>query len=63
MPCLLGGMSEKDFIKTGNQPGYPTALIHSESHFVGHQQSKGNKYQVEVNFKVGLEYNFSGNCF
>lgn len=52
MPGLLGGISDKDSKGAGRQPGYPTTPLHSGSRFVGHQQSKGNKYVVEVVFKV-----------
>ena len=52
MPGLLGGTSDKDSKGAGRQPGYPTTPLHSGSRFVGHQQSKGNKYVVEVVFKV-----------
>lgn len=54
MPGLLGGTSEVDSRGAECQPGYPTTPLHSGSRFVGHQQSKGNKYQVEVVFKVSL---------
>ena len=36
----------------GTQPGCPLTPLHSGSVFRGHQQSKGNKYQVEVVFQV-----------
>lgn len=38
----------------GKQPGCPLTPLHSGSVFRGHQQSKGNKYQVEVMFQVSL---------
>lgn len=52
MPGLLGGTSDVESRGAECQPGYPTTPLHSGSRFVGHQQSKGNKYQVEVVFKV-----------
>ena len=52
MPGLLGGRSDVESRGAECQPGYPTTPLHSGSRFVGHQQSKGNKYQVEVVFKV-----------
>ena len=52
MPGLLGEISSIDVKGTGRHPGYPTTPLHSGSRFVGHQQSKGSKYQVEVVFKV-----------
>lgn len=52
MPGLLGGVSDVGSKGAGCQPGYPTTPLHSGSRFVGHQQSKGNKYHVEVVFKV-----------
>ena len=52
MPGLVGGVSDRDYKGAGYQPGYPTTPLHSGSRFIGHQQSKGNKYQVEVVFKV-----------
>lgn len=36
----------------GKQLGFPTSPFYSGSHFRGHQQSKGNKYQVEVILQV-----------
>lgn len=38
----------------GKQIGFPTSPLYSGSHFRGHQQSKGNKYNVEVILQVGL---------
>lgn len=52
MPGLLGGTLEVDSSGAECQRGYPTTPLHSGSRFVGHQQSKGNKYQVEVIVKV-----------
>ncbi len=37
----------------GSQPGFPATPLHSGSTFTGFQQSKGNKYHVEVIFQVG----------
>ena len=55
MPGLLvlgerGGAAEG----VGTHPGCPLTPLHSGSRFKGHQQSKGNKYQVEVVFKVSV---------
>ena len=36
----------------GKQLGYPFTPFHSGSKFRGYQQSKGNKYNVEVIFQV-----------
>ncbi len=36
----------------GRQLGYPVTSLHSGSRFKGYQQSKGNKYHVEVIFQV-----------
>ena len=51
MPGLLvlGDAPEEG---VGKQAGFPLVPLHSGSRFAGHQQSKGNKYQVEVVFKV-----------
>lgn len=40
----------------GTHPGCPLTPLHSGSKFKGHQQSKGNKYQVEVVFQVCPAY-------
>ena len=56
MPGLLGGKPVINCKGTGSLPGYPTTPLHSGSRYVGHQQSKGNKYQVEVLFKVKYGY-------
>lgn len=40
----------------GSQSGYPVTPLHSGSRFTGYQQSKGNKYHVEVEFKVYYSY-------
>ena len=54
MPGLLA--LEKRGVEegVGKQPGCPLTPLHSGSRFKGHQQSKGNQYQVEVVFKVRL---------
>ena len=36
----------------GRQVGFPTSPFYSGSQFRGYQQSKGNKYQVEVILQV-----------
>ncbi len=56
MPGLLGFRTplsaEAALEGVGAQSGYPVTALHSGSKFTGHQQSKGNKYEVEVEFKV-----------
>ena len=52
MPGLLAMGDSPEEEGVGKQPGFPTIPLHSGSRFAGHQQSKGNKYQVEVIFKV-----------
>ncbi len=54
MPGILGGTGDPvtSCDGAGPQSGFPTTALHSGSRFTGHQQSKGNKYHVEVNFKV-----------
>lgn len=54
MPGLLGSGSNSQSLAegVGSQSGYPVTPLHSGSRFTGHQQSKGNKYDVEVEFKV-----------
>lgn len=54
MPGLLvsGGKAGSLAEGVGTQSGYPVSPLHSGSRFTGHQQSKGNKYHVEVEFKV-----------
>ena len=56
MPGLLGfetTLSTSAALEgVGTQSGYPVSALHSGSRFTGHQQSKGNKYAVEVEFKV-----------
>ena len=58
MPGLLGGGSAERSSclaeGVGVQSGYPVTPLHSGSRFTGHQQSKGSKYHVEVEFKVRL---------
>ena len=56
MPGLLvsGGKEGSLAEGVGAQSGYPVSPLHSGSRFTGHQQSKGNKYRVEVEFKVWL---------
>ena len=51
MPGLLG-MSGGVVAGAGAQPGFPRTSLHSGARFTGFQQSKGNKYQVEVDLKV-----------
>jgi hypothetical protein len=63
MPGLLGGRSDVESRGAECQPGYPTTPLHSGSRFVGHQQSKGNKYQVEVVFKVSTTYYTGHTCY
>ena len=43
----------------GRQIGYPVTPLHSGSRFKGYQQSKGNKYQVEVILQVRLTRAFA----
>ena len=43
----------------GRQMGYPVTPLHSGSRFKGYQQSKGNKYQVEVILQVCLTRAFA----
>ncbi len=54
MPGLLNGVVDPVTSCEGAEPqsGYPVSALHSGSRFTGHQQSKGNKYHVEVSFKV-----------
>jgi len=52
MPGLLQGSGTQPEEGAGPQPGYPPTPLHSGSRFTGFQQSKGNRYQVEVIFKV-----------
>lgn len=52
MPGLLAFGKTGGEEGVGKQPGCPLTPLHSGSQFKGHQQSKGNKYQVEVVFKV-----------
>ena len=56
MPGLLGfgtPLSASAALEgVGVQSGYPVTALHTGSRFTGHQQSKGNKYEVEVEFKV-----------
>lgn len=58
MPGLLGSAAKPSSLAkgVGTQSGYPVTPLHSGSRFTGHQQSKGNKYHVEVEFKVGTRY-------
>ena len=51
MPGLLA-LGDAPEEGVGRQAGFPLVPLHSGSRFAGHQQSKGNKYQVEVVFKV-----------
>lgn len=55
MPGLLasGGLPAVEGV--GSQPGFPVTPLHSGATFTGFQQSKGNKYHVEVIFQVGRE--------
>lgn len=62
MPGLLGSSPDPTAAGVGTQPGYPLTPLHSGSKFTGHQQSKGNKYQVEVNFKVRWCYKLLPVC-
>lgn len=50
MPGLLAA-SSRATEGVGSHPGFPPTPLHSGSRFTGHQQSKGNKYQVEVIFQ------------
>ena len=52
MPGLLALGESRVEEGVGKQSGFPVTPLHSGSRFAGHQQSKGNKYQVEVIFKV-----------
>lgn len=54
MPGLLGSSAAPPSLAVGvgSQSGYPVSPLHSGSRFTGYQQSKGNKYHVEVEFKV-----------
>ena len=54
MPGLLGfGTACSSLAEgVGTQSGYPVSPLHSGTRFTGFQQSKGNKYHVEVEFKV-----------
>ena len=52
MPGLLSLGETGGGEGVGTHPGCPLTALHSGSRFKGHQQSKGNKYQVEVVFKV-----------
>ena len=52
MPGLLALGKTEGEEGVGTHPGCPLTPLHSGSQFKGHQQSKGNKYQVEVVFKV-----------
>ena len=52
MPGLLAQGETGGWEGVGTHPGCPLTPLHSGSRFKGHQQSKGNKYQVEVVFKV-----------
>ena len=52
MPGLLQGLGSPMEEGVGPQPGFPPTSLHSGSRFTGFQQSKGNRYQVEVIFKV-----------
>lgn len=52
MPGLLALGKTGGEEGVGTHPGCPLTPLHSGSQFKGHQQSKGNKYQVEVVFKV-----------
>ncbi len=45
------------------QPGVSRSLLYNGSRFVGHQQSKGNKYDVEVILQVSRECAFVGDKF
>lgn len=56
MPGLLGAGPAPSSLAEGigAQSGYPATPLHSGSRFVGYQQSKGNKYHVEVEFKVHI---------
>ena len=54
MPGLLALGESGAEEGVGRQPGFPLTPLHSGSRFAGHQQSKGNKYQVEVIFKVSV---------
>ena len=40
------------------QPGVSRSLLYNGSRFIGHQQSKGNKYDVEVILQVSLTEGF-----
>ena len=61
MPGLLGSRSAPPSMAEGigAQSGYPVSPLHSGSRFTGYQQSKGNKYHVEVEFKVCVTVNVS----
>ncbi|XP_064406291.1 glucose-induced degradation protein 4 homolog [Halichondria panicea] len=63
MPGILGGTGDPvtSCDGAGPQSGFPTTALHSGSRFTGHQQSKGNKYHVEVNFKH-VDYKNSTVC-
>ncbi len=54
MPGLLGSSATPFSLAegVGSQSGYPVTPLHSGCLFTGYQQSKGNKYHVEVEFKV-----------
>lgn len=41
-------------IGVGKQLGYPSTSFQSGSCFKGYQQSKGNKYHVDVIIQVGV---------
>lgn len=51
MPGVLG-VPPSPAEGVGTHPGFPPTALHSGSRFSGYQQSKGNKYQVEVSFQV-----------
>lgn len=55
MPGLLALGKTGGEEGVGTHPGCPLTPLHSGSQFKGHQQSKGNKYQVEVVFKVSSD--------
>ncbi len=58
MPGLLAsGTTASSLVEgVGVQSGFPVSPLHSGSRFTGYQQSKGNKYHVEVEFKVCIVY-------
>ena len=62
MPGLLVLGEEGGTEGVGSQPGCPLTPLHSGSRFVGHQQSKGNRYQVEVVFQVSFSLTSQSLC-